>query len=62
MPQVSRILPPGCNFPILFYGCSGYDGGLSLSASIMPDDDGMNEAATNQFFDLIISELPLMEA
>jgi NRPS condensation-like uncharacterized protein len=61
-PARAWLLPPGCNFPILFYGCSGYDGGLSLSASIMPDDDGMNEAATNQFFDLVISELPLMAA
>lgn len=61
-PTRAWLLPPGCNFPILFYGCSGYDGGLSLSASIMPDDDGMNETATNQFFDLIISELPLMAA
>jgi NRPS condensation-like uncharacterized protein len=61
-PTRAWLLPPGCNFPILFYGCSGYDSELSLSASIMLDDDGMNEAATNQFFDLIIYELPLTEA
>lgn len=59
-PTRAWLLPPGCNFPILFYGCSGYDGSLSLSASIMSDDDGMNETVTNYFFDLVISELSLI--
>jgi NRPS condensation-like uncharacterized protein len=58
-PTRAWLLPPGCNFPILFYGCSGYDGGLTLSASIMTDADGLNTATTNRFFDLVISELPL---
>ena len=53
------ILPPGCNLPIAVYGCSVYDGGLSLNASVMTDDDGMNETAVNTFFDFVISELPL---
>jgi NRPS condensation-like uncharacterized protein len=58
-PTRAWLLPPGCNFPILFFGCSGYDGGLTLSASIMTDADGLNAATTNRFFDLVISELPL---
>ena len=58
-PTRAWLLPPGCNFPIFFYGCSSYDGGLNFSAGIMPDDDGLNEAATNLFFDFIISELPI---
>lgn len=56
-PTRAWLLPPGCNLPIFFFGCSGYGGALSLSASIMPDV--MNEVTTDMFFDLIISELPL---
>jgi NRPS condensation-like uncharacterized protein len=61
-PARAWLLPPGCNFPVLFYGCSGYGGGLSLSAGIMCDGEGMNEASANKFFDLVISELPLTAA
>ena len=56
-PSRALLLPPGCNLPLFFFGCSSYDGSLNLSASIMPDAE--NEMSTNRFFDLIVSELPL---
>ena len=56
-PYRALLLPPGCNLPLFFFGCSSYDGSLNLSASIMPDAE--NEMITNRFFDLIVSELPL---
>ncbi len=57
VPARAWMLPPGCNLPILFFGCNGYDGALNFSASTAPDAG--NEAITDKFFDLIISELPL---
>lgn len=54
-PTRAWLLPPGCSLPILFFGCSGYDGTLSLSASVVPDATDTVE----KFFDLMISELPL---
>jgi NRPS condensation-like uncharacterized protein len=56
-PVRALLLPPGCNLPLFFFGCSSYDGSLSLSASIMPEAE--NEMITHRFFDLIVSELPL---
>ncbi|XPS83049.1 hypothetical protein Dvar_10670 [Desulfosarcina variabilis str. Montpellier] len=58
-PSRALLLPPGCNLPLFFFGCSSYDGSLSFSASIMPDAE--NEMSTNRFFDLIVSELPLSQ-
>ncbi len=56
-PSTAWLLVPGCILPMLFFGCSSYNGTLTLSWSIGPDE--MNEQVTQSFFDLVVSELPL---
>lgn len=56
-PTRAWILPPGCDLPILFFALSGYNGSLSLSTRIVPHS--INEITANNFFDLLLSELPL---
>jgi NRPS condensation-like uncharacterized protein len=56
-PSTAWLLVPGCVLPMLFFGCSSYNGTLNLSWSIGPDE--MNERVTQSFFDLVVSELPL---
>lgn len=56
-PTSAWLLPPGCRLPILFFGCSGYNGSLRLSASVPHDSE--NEFITDQFFDFMIAELPV---
>ncbi len=54
-PASAWLLVPGCVLPMLFFGCSSYNGTLTFSWSIGPDE--MNEEITHTFFDLVISEL-----
>jgi NRPS condensation-like uncharacterized protein len=56
-PSTAWLIVPGCVLPMLFFGCSHYNGTLTLSWSIGPDE--MNKRATHSFFDLVVSELPL---
>ncbi len=54
-PVSAWLLVPGCVLPMLFFGCSGYNGALTFSWSI--GSDGMNKGVAHSFFDLVISEL-----
>ncbi len=54
-PISAWLLVPGCVLPMLFFGCSSYNGALAFSWSIGPDE--MNKDVTHTFFDLVISEL-----
>ncbi|MCK5099841.1 MAG: hypothetical protein KAR45_17145, partial [Desulfobacteraceae bacterium] len=54
-PLSAWLLVPGCVLPMLFFGCSSYNGALTFSWSIGPDE--MNKDVTHTFFDLVISEL-----
>ncbi len=56
-PSTAWLLVPGCVLPMLFFGCSSYNGTLTLSWSIGTDE--MNEQVTQSFIDLVVSELPL---
>ena len=56
-PSTAWLLVPGCVLPMLFFGCSNYNGTMTLSWSIGPDET--NERVTQSFFDLVFSELPL---
>ena len=56
-PATAWLLVPGCVLPMLFFGCSSYNGTLTLSWSTGPDE--MNERVTQSFFDLVVSELRL---
>jgi NRPS condensation-like uncharacterized protein len=56
-PSTAWLLVPGCVLPMLFFGCSSYNGTLTLSWSVGKDET--NERVTQSFFDLVISELPL---
>lgn len=58
-PSRAWLLPPGCNSSLFFFGCSSYNGTLSISASIASDENAENEAAAQHFFDLVIAELPI---
>jgi NRPS condensation-like uncharacterized protein len=54
-PTSAWSLVPGCILPMLFFGCSSYNGTLTFSWSIGPDE--MNKDIAHTFFDLVISEL-----
>lgn len=54
-PSTAWLLVPGCILPMLFFGCSSYNGAFTFSWSIGPDE--MNKDITHSFFDLVISEL-----
>ncbi len=54
-PSTAWLLVPGCVLPMLFFGCSSYNGALTFSWSIGPDE--MNKDVTHAFFDLVTSEL-----
>jgi NRPS condensation-like uncharacterized protein len=56
-PSTAWLMVPGCVLPMLFFGCSSYNGMLTFSWSIGQDET--NERVTKTFFDLVISELPL---
>jgi NRPS condensation-like uncharacterized protein len=56
-PSTAWLLVPGCILPMLFFGCSSYNGTLTLSWSIGPDEQ--NEQIAKSFFDFVFSELPL---
>jgi NRPS condensation-like uncharacterized protein len=56
-PSTAWLLAPGCVLPMLFFGCSSYNGTLTFSWSTGQDE--MNESVTQSFFDLVVSELPL---
>ena len=56
-PSTAWLLVPGCILPMLLFGCSSYNGMLTLSWGIGPDE--VNERVTQSFFDLVVSELPL---
>ncbi len=56
-PSTAWLLVPGCILPMLIFGCSSYNGTLTLSWGIGPDE--VNERVTQSFFDLVVSELPL---
>ncbi len=50
------FMPPSCDLPVLFFSLSGYDGSLSLSTSIVPNS--VNETTADNFFSLLLAELP----
>lgn len=54
-PSTAWLLVPGCVLPMLFFGCSSYNGELTFSWSIGSDES--NEEITLTFFDFVISEL-----
>lgn len=54
-PVSAWLIVPGCVLPMLFFGCSSYNGTLTFSWSIGPDETNKDIAHT--FFDLVISEL-----
>ncbi|MCG8637455.1 MAG: condensation domain-containing protein, partial [Desulfobacterales bacterium] len=54
-PSSAWLLVPGCVLPMLFFGCSSYNGRLTFSWSIGPDES--NREVTRAFFDLVVSEL-----
>ncbi len=54
-PSSAWLLVPGCVLPMLFFGCSSYNGALTFSWSIGVNE--MNKTITHSFFDLVISEL-----
>ena len=54
-PSTAWLLVPGCILPMLFFGCSSYNGSLTFSWSIGADE--MNIDIAFSFFDLVISEL-----
>jgi NRPS condensation-like uncharacterized protein len=56
-PTTAWFLAPGCVLPMLFFGCSSYNGTLTFSWSVGQDET--NERVTQSFFDLVVSELPL---
>lgn len=56
-PDMARLIQPGCYLPMLFFGCSTYDDSLTFSWSVVPDEN--NISAANDFFDFLISELPI---
>ncbi len=54
-PLSAWLLVPGCVLPMLFFGCSSYNGTLTFSWSIGLDE--RNKDVTHAFFDLVVSEL-----
>lgn len=58
-PSTAWLLVPGCVLPMLFFGCSSYNGTLTLSWGIGPDK--INEQVTHSFMDLVVSELPFSQ-
>ena len=54
-PSTAWLLVPGCILPMLFFGCSSYNGTLTFSWSINPEE--VNKEVTHAFFDLVISAL-----
>lgn len=56
-PTKAWLLAPEYDLPCALFGCSGYDGSLTFTAS--PQFDGDNTAIVNDFLDLVVSELSL---
>lgn len=54
-PSAAWLLVPGCTLPMLFFGCSSYDGTLTLSWSTSADET--NQEVAQAFFGLVMSEL-----
>jgi NRPS condensation-like uncharacterized protein len=56
-PSTAWFLAPGCVLPMLFFGCSSYNGTLTFSWSTGQDE--INEKVTQSFFNHVFLELPL---